>query len=141
MAASQHAVGDLLGSWSIGHNQFIIADGSGLSRYNYLTPAALVGVLEQVQSNRQSAAVFEATLPVAGRDGTLATRMNRTAAAGNARAKTGTMSNVRALAGFVDTQDGETLVFAILANNYQSGSREINRIIDRAIECLASFTR
>jgi D-alanyl-D-alanine carboxypeptidase/D-alanyl-D-alanine-endopeptidase (penicillin-binding protein 4) len=71
----------------------------------------------------------------------LATRMNRTAAAGNARAKTGTMSNVRALAGFVDTQDGETLVFAILANNYQSGSREINRIIDRAIECLASFTR
>ena len=141
VAASQDAVGDLLGSWLIGRNQFIIADGSGLSRYNYLTPAALVGVLEQVRSDYQSAAVFEATLPVAGRDGTLATRMDGTAAAGNARAKTGTMSNVSALAGFVDTQDGETLVFAILANNYQSGSTEITRIIDRAVEYLASFTR
>ena len=141
VTASQDAVGDVLSSWLIGSNQFIVADGSGLSRYNYLTPAALVGVLEQVQSNRQSAAVFEATLPVAGRDGTLAARMDGTAAAGNARAKTGTMSNVSALAGFVDTQDGETLVFAILANNYQSGSSEINRIIDRAVEYLASFTR
>ncbi len=141
VAGSQDAVGDLLDSWSIGSDQFIIADGSGLSRYNYLTPAALVSVLEQMQSNDQSAAVFEATLPVAGRDGTLAARMDGTAAAGNARAKTGTMSNVSTLAGFVDTQDGETLVFAILANNYQSGSGEINRIIDRAVEYLASFTR
>ena len=141
VAASQDAVGDLLGSWSIARNQFIIADGSGLSRYNYLTPAALVDVLEHVQSNHQSAAVFEATLPVAGRDGTLATRMDGTAAAGNARAKTGTMSNVSALAGFVDTQDGETLVFAILANNYPPGATEINPIIDRAVEYLASFTR
>ncbi len=141
MTASQDAVGDLLVSWSIGSNQFVIADGSGLSRYNYLTPAALVGVLEQMQSNRGSAAVFEATLPVAGHDGTLADRMAGTVAAGNARAKTGTMSNVSALAGFVDTQDGETLVFAILANNYQSGSGEINRIIDRAVETLANFVR
>ena len=94
-----------------------------------------------MRSDYQSAAVFEATLPVAGRDGTLATRMDGTAAAGNARAKTGTMSNVSALAGFVDTQDDETLVFAILANNYQSGSTEITRIIDRAVEYLASFTR
>ena len=141
VAASQDAVGDLLGSWSIASNQFIIADGSGLSRYNFLTPAALVGVLEQVRSNRQSAAIFEATLPVAGRDGTLAARMDGTAAAGNARAKTGTMSNVSALAGFVDTQDGETLVFAILANNYQAGAGEINHIIDRAVEILAAFTR
>ena len=139
--ASRNAIGALLRAWSIDSNQFIIADGSGLSRYNYLTPAALVAVLEQVRSDRQSAAVFEATLPVAGRDGTLAARMDGTAAAGNARAKTGTMSNVSALAGFVDTRDGETLVFAVLANNYQSGPGEINRTIDRAVEHLASFAR
>ena len=62
--ASQNAIGALLSAWSIDSDQFIIADGSGLSRYNYLTPAALVAVLEQVRSDRQSAAVFEATLPV-----------------------------------------------------------------------------
>ena len=141
VATSQAVVGELLGSWSIGIDQFVIADGSGLSRYNYVTPEALVSVLEHVRSHPQSAALFEATLPVAGRDGTLAARMAGTAAAGNVRAKTGTMSNVSALSGFVDTQDGERLIFAILANNYQSGSGEINRIIDRAVEYLASFTR
>jgi D-alanyl-D-alanine carboxypeptidase/D-alanyl-D-alanine-endopeptidase (penicillin-binding protein 4) len=141
VAASQATVRDLLSSWSIDTDQFIIADGSGLSRYNYLTPEALVGVLEHVRSDRRSAAIFEATLPVAGRDGTLAARMEGTAAAGNARAKTGTMSNVSALSGFVDTRDGETLTFAILANNYQSGAAEITRIIDQAVASLARFAR
>ena len=138
--ASRNTIGTLLSTWAIGSDQFIIADGSGLSRYNHLTPAALVTVLEQMRSGHQSAA-FEATLPVAGRDGTLAGRMSGTAAAGNARAKTGTMSNVSALAGLVDTEDGETLVFAIMANNYRASSNDINRIIDRAVEQLANFTR
>ena len=67
--------------------------------------------------------------------------MGGTAAEGNARAKTGTMSNVSALAGLVDTEDGETLVFAIMANNYRVSSNDINRIIDQAVEQLANFTR
>ena len=138
--ASRNTIGTLLSAWAIGSDQFIIADGSGLSRYNHLTPAALVTVLEQMRSGHQSAA-FEAALPVAGRDGTLAGRMGGTAAEGNARAKTGTMSNVSALAGLVDTEDGETLVFAIMANNYRVSSNDINRIIDQAVEQLANFTR
>lgn len=141
IGAGQIVVKDLLESWSIETDQFIILDGSGLSRYNYITPEALVRVLEHVRLNSQSATIFEATLPIAGQDGTLAHRMKGTNATGNARAKTGTMSNVSGLSGFVQTRDGETLVFAILANNYKSRSSAITRIIDRAVEQLADFAR
>ena len=141
IGAGQAVVKDLLETWSIETDQFIILDGSGLSRYNYITPEALVRVLEHVRLNSQSATIFEATLPIAGQDGTLAHRMKGTNATGNARAKTGTMSNVSGLSGFVQTRDGENLVFAILANNYKSRSSTITRIIDRAVEQLADFAR
>ena len=141
IGTGQAVVKDLLESWSIETDQFIILDGSGLSRYNYITPEALVRVLEHIRLNSQSATIFEATLPIAGQDGTLAHRMKGTNATGNARAKTGTMSNVSGLSGFVQTRDGETLVFAILANNYKSRSSAITRIIDRAVEQLADFAR
>ena len=141
VGAGQTIVKELLATWSIETDQFIILDGSGLSRYNYITPEALVRVLEHVRLNPQSATIFEATLPVAGQDGTLAHRMKGTKATGNARAKTGTMSNVSGLSGFVYTHDGEKLVFAILVNNYKSQSSAITRVIDRAVEQLAGFAR
>ena len=141
VGAGQTIVKELLATWSIETDQFIILDGSGLSRYNYITPEALVRVLEHVRLNPQSATTFEATLPVAGQDGTLAHRMKGTKATGNARAKTGTMSNVSGLSGFVYTHDGEKLVFAILVNNYKSQSSAITRVIDRAVEQLAGFAR
>ena len=141
IGAGQAVVKDLLETWLIEADQFVILDGSGLSRYNYITPEALVRVLEHVRLNSQSATIFEATLPVAGQDGTLAHRMKGTNATGNARAKTGTMSNVSGLSGFVQAHNGETLVFAILANNYKSRSSAITHIIDRAVEELANFAR
>ena len=61
---------------------------------------------------------FLATLPIAGKDGTISTRMRATRAEGNALAKTGSIANVRALSGYVRTRDGEMLVFSILANNF-----------------------
>jgi D-alanyl-D-alanine carboxypeptidase/D-alanyl-D-alanine-endopeptidase (penicillin-binding protein 4) len=57
---------------------------------------------------------LEASLPVAGRSGTLATRMRGTAAAGHCQAKTGTLSDVSALAGYCDARSGSTLAFAFL---------------------------
>ena len=110
--------GDLLESWNVAPDQFAIADGSGLSRYNLVTADTLVRVLERMRLDPRDPAPFEGTLPIAGRDGTLASRMAGTAAEGNARAKTGAMTSVRALAGYVQTRDGERLAFAILANNF-----------------------
>jgi D-alanyl-D-alanine carboxypeptidase/D-alanyl-D-alanine-endopeptidase (penicillin-binding protein 4) len=67
--------------------------------------------------------------------------MRGTAAANNARGKTGSMSGVQALSGYVDTQDGETLTFAILANNYQTPASDVRALIDKAVVHLANFSR
>ena len=139
--ASQTAVTAILEDWSIDPNHFTVADGSGLSRYNFLTAEVLVAVLDRVYANPVAREIFEATLPVAARDGTLERRMRGTAAANNARGKTGSMSRVRTLSGYVDTQDGETLIFAILANNYQPPPSQIQALIDQAVVRLATFSR
>ena len=60
---------------------------------------------------------------------------------GNAAAKTGSISNVRALSGYVRTRDGEMLVFAILANDFVIPSATVTWIADLAVEHLANFTR
>ena len=69
---------------------------------------------------------FVATLPIAGKDGTISTRMKDTRAEGNAMAKTGSIANVRALSGYVRTRDGETLVFSILANSFTIPAATVN---------------
>jgi D-alanyl-D-alanine carboxypeptidase/D-alanyl-D-alanine-endopeptidase (penicillin-binding protein 4) len=80
-------------------------------------------------------------LPVAGKDGTLAGRMMGTPAEGNVRAKTGTMSNIRALAGYARTRDNETLAFAILVNNFEGTGAMAVEAIDRIAVALAGFSR
>ena len=80
-------------------------------------------------------------MPIAGRDGTLANRMKGTPAEGNARGKTGSLSNVRALSGFVTTADGEPLVFSIIANNFDTGADVINKATDAIVVRLATFRR
>ena len=82
-----------------------------------------------------------AALPIAGRDGTLTGRMLATAAEGNARAKTGSMSNVRAASGYVQTADGEPIVFSIIANNFDAPPDVVNRATDAIIVRLAAFSR
>jgi D-alanyl-D-alanine carboxypeptidase/D-alanyl-D-alanine-endopeptidase (penicillin-binding protein 4) len=75
-----------------------------------------------------------ALLPVGGEDGTLSTRFGGTA--GRIRAKTGTMTHVSALAGYVETPSGETLAFSILVNNHTAPNSEIRAIIDRIVVTL-----
>ena len=80
-------------------------------------------------------------LPVAGRSGTLENRMKGTPAEGNARVKTGSLTGVRAMAGYVRSGDGETLAFAIFANNYENSSSVVNAACDAIIVRLAAFRR
>ena len=144
-AAAAHAgrpvVGEVLAGWGIDGRGAVVADGSGLSRYTYLTAGTLVEVLIRMYRNPEHRARIMAALPVAGRDGTLRRRLVGTAAEGVVRAKTGSMSRVRALAGYVETADGRPLAFAILANNFSAPAAEVTRVIDEAVATLASFSR
>jgi D-alanyl-D-alanine carboxypeptidase/D-alanyl-D-alanine-endopeptidase (penicillin-binding protein 4) len=140
-ANGRAAVESTLGAWGVAPNDLIQRDGSGLSRYDYVTPEALVTILTHVDRDPRLSGPFAASLPLAGRDGTLSNRMNGTVAANNARAKTGSMSNVRALSGFVTTADGERVVFSIIANNFDAPAETINRTTDAIVSRVAALRR
>ena len=91
-----------------------IADGSGLSLYNYLSAELEVRLLRYAYRQAQVWEVLFPTLPVAGESGTLSKRMKGTAAAGNVCAKTGTVSGISSLAGYCTSDNGHVLCFAII---------------------------
>jgi serine-type D-Ala-D-Ala carboxypeptidase/endopeptidase (penicillin-binding protein 4) len=140
-AAGRTAVHSVLQEWNIDGSALIMADGSGLSRYNYASPALLVRILETMYSDPRHRDAFVAALPIAGRDGTVENRMRRSRAEGNATAKTGSLSNVRALSGYVRTRDGEMLVFSMVANSFAIPAPTITWIADLGVEVLANLTR
>ncbi len=127
--------------WGIDSGSLIQRDGSGLSRYDYVTADALATMLERLYGDEKGREAFIASLPGAGETGTLGNRFKGTPAEGNVRAKTGSMSNVRALSGYVNTAEGEPLVFAILANNFDSPPAVINDATDAIVIRLAQLRR
>lgn len=139
--AGRATVRSTLEGWGIDVGEMIVADGSGLSRYNLATPAALVAILTHVARSDRLREPFEAALPLAGREGTLATHMTGTAAEGNARAKTGSFSNARAISGYVRAADGEPLVFSIIANNFGAAGEAVDAAQDAIVVKLAEFSR
>jgi D-alanyl-D-alanine carboxypeptidase/D-alanyl-D-alanine-endopeptidase (penicillin-binding protein 4) len=141
MEAGRLVVRSLLSEWTIPEAALVVADGSGLSRYNLASPEAFVAILTHVYRDEDLRSRFDAALPVAGRDGTLGQRMKGTAAEGNARGKTGALSNARALSGYVSTADGEPLVFSIMANNFGTTPDIVERTIDAIVVRLAEFRR
>jgi serine-type D-Ala-D-Ala carboxypeptidase/endopeptidase (penicillin-binding protein 4) len=136
----RRAAAATLAAWGIGPAGFVQADGSGLSRYDYVTADTVVALLEKLYRDPKHHDAFLATLPIAGKDGTISTRFKGTRAEGNAAAKTGSISNVRALSGYVKTRDGETLAFSILANSFTIPAATVNYIADVAVEALANHS-
>ncbi len=95
-------------------------DGSGLSRRNSVTSEAMVNLLVKSQF-QDFGDGLETTLSIAGIDGTLRNRLKGTKAENNLRGKTGTLRNVSALAGYINTLDGDKLVFAYIFNGPSPG--------------------
>jgi serine-type D-Ala-D-Ala carboxypeptidase/endopeptidase (penicillin-binding protein 4) len=141
LAAASGACERTLATWGVPPEDVILADGSGLSRYDFLTVDALVAVLRHMALDSRHAAAFEATLPILGVDGTLERRLRGSRAAGRVHAKTGSMSNVRALAGYLTTMAGERLVFAVVANNFKARGSAIDAVTDRALDALVGMDR
>jgi len=129
-----------LETWGVERDSQQLIDGSGLSRRNTISAEALITVLRRMY-DPTGASPFMTGLPVAGIDGSLANRMKRTPAEGHVRAKTGTMSNIRSLAGYVTTRDDEHLALVIMVNNFEGTGLQANDAIDRIAVRLASFSR
>jgi D-alanyl-D-alanine carboxypeptidase/D-alanyl-D-alanine-endopeptidase (penicillin-binding protein 4) len=140
-AAGWRAALAIFERWGIPPGSLIQRDGSGLTRYDFVTPEAIVAILTHVDGDPRLRGPFETSLPIAGRDGTLANRMKGTPAEGNVRAKTGSMTAVRGTSGYVTSADGEPLVFCILANNYDAPAGTITAAEDAIIVRLAQFRR
>ena len=113
----REALGLVMEYAGVSEDSYVIADGSGLSRYNLLTPEAVVRLLQFafLQPYRED---FLKALPIAGVDGTISQRLRGTVAASKVSAKTGSLDRVRSLSGYVMTDDGETLAFSMIVNNY-----------------------
>jgi len=120
---------EFLKSIGIADGEVLLADGSGLSGNNLVTPRATVSLLRWVVQQPWGDA-YVLTLPVAGQDGTLETRMKGTAAAGHVRGKTGALEHVRAISGFATTLGGERLVFAMFGNNNPQSGHDASATLD-----------
>ncbi len=112
-------------------------DGSGLSRHNLVTPAAVVAVYTYM-SKSPYAAVWENAQTVGGIDGTLKNRFKQTNAEGNVRGKTGTIDQVSSLSGYVTSASGEKFVFSIIVNGVNSLAVRKDTI-DKIVVALADF--
>lgn len=128
-----------LAAWGVDSSRAVLRDGSGLSRHNFLAPEAIVRILDAMRRHEYFDAYYQ-SLPVGGVDGTIRERTRGTLAAGNVRAKTGTLDKARALSGYVTTADGQVLLFSMIANNHTVPTREVERVQDALLAWLAGMS-
>jgi len=115
-----------------------LRDGSGLARQNLVTPRSTSRLLEFMLTHPH-VKTWQASLTVAGVDGTLERRMRDTAAFNNMRGKTGTLSYVNALSGYVTTRRGQALILSLMGNNYTGPGRDVTAVLDQICVMLAEF--
>ena len=113
-----------------------VLDGSGLSRGDRTTPRQIVQLLQSMDES-ESAAAFDASLPVVGRNGTMYNRMRGTPAQDRCHTKTGTLHDVSTLAGFCNTTGGERVAFAFLMNRVNPSAAHV--LQDRMTVALARY--
>lgn len=129
-----------LADWGVPPEAAALADGSGLSRYDAVTPTALVRLLRAMWRSSEHE-VFRSALPSPAGRGTLEGRFPGTPVREGVRAKTGSLSSVRGLAGYVEDGDGETLVFALLLNGYDVRGDAASGLRDLLVEQLGLYHR
>ncbi len=117
--------------------KYQIVDGSGLSNQNYLSPELMVTVLRYIYAS-PNFELFKGSLPEAGIDGTLANRMKGTSAYRKVFAKTGSITGVSTLSGYVKTSNGHTLAFSIMIQNFvEKTSAVAGKYVDKLCDAMA----
>jgi D-alanyl-D-alanine carboxypeptidase/D-alanyl-D-alanine-endopeptidase (penicillin-binding protein 4) len=117
------------------HNA-VIVDGSGVSRYNLITPDQISSLLNMVFNNKTIAKPYIESLPIAGKDGTLQDRMKNLQ--GKVYAKTGSMTGVESLSGYIQTKHHSVLSFVIMMNNFSMTGKQASDLEDSIVEQLAN---
>jgi serine-type D-Ala-D-Ala carboxypeptidase/endopeptidase (penicillin-binding protein 4) len=113
-----------------------IRDGSGLSRHNLVAPTAFIQLLSTMTTTPDGQ-IYRASLPVAGISGSLKHRLKGTLAQGIVRAKTGSMSGVVSLSGYINPPQYSPLVFSIILNQHDRPTSQMVAVIDELIVILA----
>ncbi|GMM93860.1 D-alanyl-D-alanine carboxypeptidase/D-alanyl-D-alanine-endopeptidase [Qipengyuania sp. MTN3-11] len=138
MADAQRALADMMSAAGQPRDGFVLADGSGMSSYNRLSPRVTARLLAWAAGADWGEA-WRATLPVGGIDGTLARRFVATPLAGRIFAKTGSLNASRALSGYLTAASGELLAFSAFANDIPPGGESAAiAALDAALVAIAA---
>lgn len=132
LATPIKAINQSLQQIGIKPNEYVLVDASGLSRHNLITPATLVKVLRLMSQDRD-AQFYRRSLALAGVRGTLAERFNNTPVENQLWGKTGSLTGIGALAGYLQTESNATLIVSILVNNSELKSKKIRQVIDEIV--------
>jgi len=118
-------------------DDFVFYDGSGLSGHDLVTPRATAKLLTYA-SQQPWFAQWRAGLPVGGEDGTLAGRFAKPPLKDHLFAKTGTLSEARALSGYVDCASGKTVIFSVMVDNHAPNTPADRDVMDRIVAAIAA---
>lgn len=125
---------------SIGRDpdDYSLADGSGVSRYNLVSAELIIELLKYMYRHSEFVPFYK-SLPIAGVDGTLKKRMKKTLAESNVHAKTGTLKGVSSLSGYVFAKNGNLISFSIIMQNYVENKSVARSFQDQICELLANY--
>lgn len=136
------AVIDFLSSIGISRSNYEILEGSGLTRYNFVTSDLFMQLLKYMFDDVKNFDAFYSTLPIGGVDGTLKDRMIGTEAEKNVHAKTGTINGVSTLTGYAISRDNEPIIFYIAMNNgFGMKSKPYRQKQDDICDLICKFSR
>ncbi len=117
-----------------------IADGSGISHYNLISAQLLLEILKYLYFQKPDLyRILYESFPVAGIDGTLSNRMKGASAQNKVHAKTGTLSGVSSLSGYVTADNGHLLAFSIILQNYSGSSKTAKDYEDKICNILTEY--
>ncbi len=137
ITAGARVVRQFLINAGVNPTDFLFFDGSGLSPQDLITPRAATTLLAYAARQPWGEA-FRQTLPIAGIDGTLAGRFTQSPVKGKLFAKTGTLSEVNALSGYLTARSGKTVILSILCNDHDPSSEATHRAADKIVEAIYS---
>jgi len=133
-------INNMIDSIGLDHKDYRIVDGSGVSHYNVVSVELLVMLLKFVyDSNSGLYEILYNSFPIAGVDGTLENRMRNKSAKNNVHAKTGTLTGVSTLSGYLTTKQNHLLAFSIMMQNYVGSSSKAKDLQDEICRILVEY--